>query len=166
MWETTADALFHWRKRYYILWTCILVKNILMLDLFHLLSSPDVNWWTGVVWITCGLLWCFYQLFGLSFWRHPFTSEHPLLSKCPLKYFCTQIPNFDKIVLNKIKIKTTKLKHFLLAFGLHKMLLDVICLIFEIFTVSWCGLKEPCKWIGLNDVFRGGRSTCAVSDLV
>ncbi len=27
----------------------------------------------------CGLLWCFYQLFGLSFWRHPFTAEHPLL---------------------------------------------------------------------------------------
>ncbi len=31
--------------------------------------------------ITCALLWCFYQLFGLSFWRHPFTAEHPLLSK-------------------------------------------------------------------------------------
>ncbi len=45
-------TLFHWRKRYYELWTlCILVKNVLMLDLFHLLSSPDVNWWTGVVWI-------------------------------------------------------------------------------------------------------------------
>ncbi len=58
---------------------CIEVKNILMMDLFHLLSSHDVNWWTGVVWITCGLLWCFYQLFGLSFWRHPFTAEHPLL---------------------------------------------------------------------------------------
>ncbi len=27
----------------------------------------------------CGLLWSFYQLFGLSFWRHPFTAEHPLL---------------------------------------------------------------------------------------
>ncbi len=51
MWETTADALFHWRKHYYGLWTHILVKNILMLDLFQLLSSPDVNWWTGVVWI-------------------------------------------------------------------------------------------------------------------
>ncbi len=51
-WETTADALYHWRKRYYELWTHILdIKNILMLDLFHLLSSPDVNWWTGVVWI-------------------------------------------------------------------------------------------------------------------
>ncbi len=23
----------------------------LLLDLFQLLSSPDVNWWTGVVWI-------------------------------------------------------------------------------------------------------------------
>ncbi len=35
----------------------------------------------GVVWITCGLLWCFYQLFGLSLWRHPFTAEDPLRSK-------------------------------------------------------------------------------------
>ncbi len=55
-----------------------------MIDLFltnmQLFTSPDVNWWTGVVWITCGLLWCFYQLFGLSFWRHPFTAEDPLLS--------------------------------------------------------------------------------------
>ncbi len=49
MWETTGDALFHWRKRYYGLW--FEVKNILMLDLFQLLSSQDVNWWTGVVWI-------------------------------------------------------------------------------------------------------------------
>ncbi len=36
---------------------------------------------TGAVWITCVLLWCFYQLFGLSIWRHPFTAELPLLSK-------------------------------------------------------------------------------------
>ncbi len=49
--------------------------------LMQLLTSQDINWWTGVVWITCGLLWCVYQLFGLSFWRHPFTAEHPLLSK-------------------------------------------------------------------------------------
>ncbi len=86
MWETTGDLIFHWRKRYYGLWSRMLagsnglkLKNVLMMDLFQLLSSPDVNWWTGVVWITCGLLWCFYQLFGLSFWRHPFTAEHPLL---------------------------------------------------------------------------------------
>ncbi len=47
----------------------------------QLFISQDINWWTGVVWITCGLLWCFYQLFGLSFWRHPFTTEDPLVSK-------------------------------------------------------------------------------------
>ncbi len=29
----------------------------------------------------CGLLWYFYQLFGLSFWRHPFTAEDPLVIK-------------------------------------------------------------------------------------
>ncbi len=45
-----------------ILWTRILVKKFLMLDLFQLLSSPDVNRWTGVVWIIV----MFYQLFGLS----------------------------------------------------------------------------------------------------
>ncbi len=45
------------------------------------LDIQDINWWTGVMWITCGLLWCFYQLFGLSFWRHPFTAEDPLVSK-------------------------------------------------------------------------------------
>ncbi len=28
-----------------------------------------------------GVDYCFYQLFGLSFWRHPFTAEDPLLSK-------------------------------------------------------------------------------------
>ncbi len=31
---------------------------------------------------TCGLLWCFYQLFGISFWRHPFIAEDWLVSKC------------------------------------------------------------------------------------
>ncbi len=81
-------TLFHWRKRYYVLWTLwyFSLKNVLMMDLFELLSSPDVNWWIGVVWITCGLLWCFYQLFGLSFWRHPFTAEHPLL-----RHWCSDI---------------------------------------------------------------------------
>ncbi len=46
-----------------------------------LFVSQDVNWWTGCISLTCGLLWCFYQLFGLSFWRHPFTAEDPLVSK-------------------------------------------------------------------------------------
>ncbi len=29
---------------------------------------------------TC-ILWCFNQLFELSFWRHPFTAGYPLVSK-------------------------------------------------------------------------------------
>ncbi len=70
------QTTFHWRKRYYGLWTRILARS-------------NTSWWIcfsfsllkmltgGLEW--CGLLWCFYQLFGLSFWRHPFTAEHPLL---------------------------------------------------------------------------------------
>ncbi len=39
----------------------------------------------GLEW--CGLLWCFYQLFGLSFWRHPFTAEDPLVNTwCNAKF--------------------------------------------------------------------------------
>ncbi len=33
---------------------------------------------------TCGLLWCFYQLFELSFWRHPFTSLVSKVIKCKI----------------------------------------------------------------------------------
>ncbi len=62
-----------------------------MMNLFltnmQLFTAQNFNWWTGVVWITCGLLWCFYQLFGLSFWRHPFTAEDPVVSKwCNAKF--------------------------------------------------------------------------------
>ncbi len=45
------------------------------------IPEPCFNWWIGVMWIIFGLLWCFYQLFGLSFWWHPFTAEDPLVSK-------------------------------------------------------------------------------------
>ncbi len=46
------DSYFSWKQWFE-------VKNLLMMDLFQLLASQDVNWWTGVVWISCGLLWCF-----------------------------------------------------------------------------------------------------------
>ncbi len=55
--------------------------NTLMMDLFltttQIFASQDITWWTGVVWIIV----MFYQLFRLSFWRHPFTAEDPLVSK-------------------------------------------------------------------------------------
>ncbi len=51
------------------------VKNTLFMDLFlnthcialHKMLTDGLEW--------CGLLWCFYHLFGLSFWRHPFTAN-------------------------------------------------------------------------------------------
>ncbi len=91
--RTIEHGLFHWRKLYYGLWTGNLARSnglnvkSLMTDLFltimQLFTSQDIKCWTGV---TCGLLWCFYQ-FGLSFWRHPFTAEDPLVSKwCNAKF--------------------------------------------------------------------------------
>ncbi len=65
-----------WRDDLYFSWKqWFEMKNILMMDLFimkmWLFTSLES------VWVTCG---CFNQLFGLSFWRHPFTAEGPLVS--------------------------------------------------------------------------------------
>ncbi len=48
------------------------VKSTLMMDLFLTNTAfhfTRVNWWTGFMQITCGLLWFFYQLFELSIER-------------------------------------------------------------------------------------------------
>ncbi len=72
-----TKLLFRQRKQY-----CkgSRVKNFLM-DLLltntQLFTSQDVNWCTWVMWIIVFV----YHLFGLSFWRHPFTAEDPLVSK-------------------------------------------------------------------------------------
>ncbi len=52
----------------------------LLLTNLQIFNSQDVNRWTWVVWIVdyCHV---FYQLFGLSFWWHPFTAEDLLVSK-------------------------------------------------------------------------------------
>ncbi len=58
------------------------IKIVLMMHLFLIktqsVTSQDINWWTGVVWI---IVMFFYQLFELSFWWHPFTAEDPIVSK-------------------------------------------------------------------------------------
>ncbi len=55
-------------------------------NFFFFFTSQDFNWWTGVMWI----IGCFYQLFELSFWRHPFTAVDPLISKwCNAKFLQT-----------------------------------------------------------------------------
>ncbi len=50
-----------------------------------------------------GLLWCCYQLFGLSFWRHPFTAEHPLVMQCCIS------PNL--MILDDLRMRTYSWNH-------------------------------------------------------
>ncbi len=55
----------------------VLIKNVFILNTYSfslhkiLIHGPE----------SCGLLWCFYQLFGLSYWWHSFTEEDPFVSK-------------------------------------------------------------------------------------
>ncbi len=55
----------------------------------------------------CGLLWCFYQLFWLSFWRHPFTAEDQLLSKwCNAKFLQIWWRNKLIYILGGLRVST------------------------------------------------------------
>ncbi len=85
------DSYFDQKRRFK-------VKNVIKWWICFLqtcsFSLQDIHCWTGVVWITCGLLWCFYELFGLSFWRHPFTAEDPWWASDAML-------NFSKSVLMK-----------------------------------------------------------------
>ncbi len=44
------------------------------------------------------LLWYFNQLFELSFWRHPFTAEYPLVSKWCNAKFLQICSNEEKLI--------------------------------------------------------------------
>ncbi len=65
---TGGSVIMGYEVVFWAWWICFLQKRSFCL--LQMLTD-------GLEW--CGLLWCFYQLFGLSFWRHPFTAEHPLL---------------------------------------------------------------------------------------
>ncbi len=43
----------HFANFQFVLTSKLVISFFKLMDLFHLLSSPDVNWWTGVLWITC-----------------------------------------------------------------------------------------------------------------
>ncbi len=75
----------------------------------------------GLEW--CGLLWCLYQLFGLSFWRHPFTAEHPLLSKwCNATFLQIWWRNKFIYILDGLRVSTFSANTF---FGLTIPLKDL-----------------------------------------
>ncbi len=61
--RTTRDRLLHRRKCNW-LWTILVISPQLFLHHKMLIYG-----------LLCGLLWCFYQLFGLVCWWHPFTAK-------------------------------------------------------------------------------------------
>ncbi len=65
------------------------------------------------------LLWCFYQLFGLSFWRHPFTAEHPLLRQwCDATFLQIWWRNKLILILDGLRMSTfSALFHFWLNYS-------------------------------------------------
>ncbi len=65
------DSYFGWKQRFEI-------KNVFC---FWQTRSFSLHKTSIDVPESCGLFWCFYQMFRLSFWRHPFTAEDPLVSK-------------------------------------------------------------------------------------
>ncbi len=91
----TENGVFHWRKHYYVFWTNILARSVGLkskpLD-WSVSSKKAIFFFTLQVINSCtgDYLWIivmFYQLFGLSFWRHPFTAEDTLVSKwCNAKF--------------------------------------------------------------------------------
>ncbi len=78
---------FHWRKQYFswkqMFWSYKSLNGVFDYYKHSLFLRKILN--DGLE--SSGLLWCFYQLFGLSLWRHPFTVEDPLVSKwCNTKF--------------------------------------------------------------------------------
>ncbi len=124
------------------------------MDLFlanmQLLALKYINWWTGVVWITCGLLWCFYQLFGLSFWRHPFTAEHPLVSKwCNATFLQIWWRNKLIYILDDLRVSTfSAKKNWGVNFSFNNYVKWHTLLLFCTWNVSFAG-ETPRKQVPL-----------------
>ncbi len=108
MWEDNRDGLFHWRKCFWLSsW------NALMMDLFVTCKQISAD---GLE--LCGLL-CFYQLFGFSFWRHPFTAEDPLVS--------------DVLFLQSVPMMKQTLRHFLALWHFDGLRISTFSVKYSIF---------------------------------
>ncbi len=87
MWKTTGNLLFHCGEALLWIMHSYLGQKQQCNDGFvsyKQLLALHKMWTDGLEW--CGLLWCFYQLCGLSFWWYPFTTEHPFLSRRMLHF--------------------------------------------------------------------------------
>ncbi len=88
----------------------------------------------------CGLLWCFYQLFGLSFWRHPFTTENPLVSNwCNVTFL--QIWWRNKLIFNldNLGVYFTHISMWTITLMLWAFICVSLCnrAVFHLFVIKW-----------------------------
>ncbi len=63
------------RIHWWYLWIIVMFLSVVL----TLILTAPIHC-RGSIGGICGLLWCFYQWFGLSFWWHPMTAEDPLVS--------------------------------------------------------------------------------------
>ncbi len=88
----------------------------------------------GLVWVICALLLCFYQLFGCSFWRHPFAAEDPIVSKyyTVLLYFSNLFLWWNKLIYILDDLRVSTFSKFELL--LHYIHTKQSCFYFSFFT--------------------------------
>ncbi len=89
-------------------WVCFFIRFVEMCHCISVLAD-------GLEW--CGLFWCIYQLFGLSFCRHPFTAEHSLLRHwCRDTFLQIWWRNKLILILDGLRVSTFKCFGELLTF--------------------------------------------------
>ncbi len=108
------------------------------------------------MWITGGLLWCFYQLF----WQHLFTAEDPLVSKWwnKLIYILHGLSTFSAIVgnfecflsLNLLSFMLFPSKRYLICdFSFIEVVISLsfcLSLLYKPYFVIWCISWEIAKY--------------------
>ncbi len=132
MWETTADALF--LNRLELLWIMDSFE-------FHLLSSPDVTLWTG-------MLWCLYQL---SFWRHPFTAETFFQTWCFYQLSFWRHPFTAETFFQTWCF-------YQLSFWRHPFTAETFFQTWCLYQLSFCGTHSLRRHFSKPDVFISSRS--------
>ncbi len=113
--QSSSKWICHGRKHYYELGTNILARShglkfkclndgFVYYTAFHFTRHSFMDWsHVDYLWITV----MFYQLFGLSFWRHPFTAEHPLVSKwCNATFLQIWWRNKLIYILDSLRVST------------------------------------------------------------
>ncbi len=85
----------------------------------------------------CGLFWCFYHPFGLSFWRHPFTADDPLMSRwCNAKFLQILRIQGEKICL-WVNFQQIFMFAWTILLSIHYPYIILVCCMSHYSTLGW-----------------------------